>query len=59
MAAVDFPNSPSANDEFVASGKAWKYISNVWKRYTLIISDGGYADTVYAVTDDGGNASGL
>jgi hypothetical protein len=57
--AIDFPNSPSVNDEFIAAGKAWLYISSVWKRYTLIISDGGYADTVYAITDDGGNADGL
>jgi len=56
---ADFPNSPSANQEFVAAGKAWSYIASVWKRYTVILSDGGYADTTYNVTDDGGSASGL
>lgn len=56
---VDFPNSPSTNDEFVVAGKSWTYVSNVWKRYTVILSDGGYADTTYSVTDDGGDASGL
>lgn len=56
---IDFPNTPSENDEFVGAGKAWRFISNTWKRYTVIISDGGFADTVYAVTDDGGNANGL
>lgn len=56
---IDFPNSPSANDEFVASGKAWTYVSSVWKRYNLILTDGGYANTSFSVTDDGGDASGL
>jgi hypothetical protein len=56
---IDFPNTPSENDIFFAAGKAWQYSGGSWKRYTLIISDGGYADTVYAMTDDGGNANGL
>jgi len=57
--SIDFPNSPSANAEFVAAGKVWTYVNNVWKRYTVILTDGGYADTTYNVTDDGGNANGL
>lgn len=56
---VDFPNSPSENDEHVASGKAWRYLNSVWKRYNLIITDGGYAGTTFLLTDDGGDASGL
>ena len=56
---ADFPNSPSANQEFVAAGKSWTFIGSVWKRYTVILSDGGYASTSFAVTDDGGDASGL
>lgn len=57
--AVDFPNSAADGTEFVASGKSWTYLTNSWRRYTTILTDGGYADTTYNITDDGGSASGL
>ena len=56
---ADFPSSPSTNDEYIAAGKAWRFIGSVWKRYNVIISDGGYASTTFSLTDDGGDASGL
>lgn len=56
---IDFPDSPSENDEFIAAGKAWKYVDGVWKAIPYIITDGGYSGTVFSVTDDGGDASGL
>jgi len=56
---ADFPDSPTSNQVFIVAGKAWIYISNIWKRYNLIVSDGGYADTSFDVTDDGGTANGF
>ena len=32
MAAFDFPNSPSTNQEYTANSVTWKYDGNVWKR---------------------------
>ena len=55
---VDFPNSPSSGDEYVAGGKIWRYLSGVWKRFPQTISDGGFADTSLNTyfLDDGGSA---
>ena len=55
---VDFPNSPSSGDEYVAGGKIWRYLSGVWKRFPQTISDGGFADTSLNTSflDDGGSA---
>jgi hypothetical protein len=30
MTAINFPNSPSVNDEFTASGRTWIYDGTVW-----------------------------
>jgi len=56
--AVDFPNSPSSGDEYVAGGKVWRYLANVWKRFPQTISDGGFASTSLntSFVDDGGGA---
>lgn len=56
---ADIPDTPTANQEYIFSGKSWSFISNLWKKNRAIISDGGFSTTVYAVTDDGGNANGL
>lgn len=56
---IDFPNSPSENDIFFAAGKSWQYSGGSWKRYNVIISDGGFADTTFSVTHDGGDADGI
>ena len=32
MAAFDFPNSPSTDQEYTANSVTWKYDGNVWKR---------------------------
>jgi len=29
--AIDFPDSPSVDDEFTASGKTWKWTGSVWQ----------------------------
>lgn len=56
--AIDFPNSPSSGDEYVAGGKVWRYLANVWKRFPQTISDGGFASTSLntSFVDDGGGA---
>jgi len=55
---ADFPDIPIADQEYIVGGKTWRFISNAWKRYSNIVSDGGRADTAFSVTDDGGSASG-
>lgn len=68
MAAIDFPNSPVANDTFSASGKKWLYNGTTWvllgvstiapnDSYNL---DGGLATTTYGGISnlDGGGATG-
>jgi hypothetical protein len=57
-APIDFPNSPSAGDEYVAGGKVWRYLDGSWKRFPQTLSDGGFADTPLnnSFVDDGGRA---
>ncbi len=31
MAAIDFPNSPTVNDEFVVGGRTWKWTGTFWE----------------------------
>jgi hypothetical protein len=55
MTAIDFPNSPSVNDTFIAAGKTWLYNGSSWTLLGVsLIStgssynlDGGTASTVY------------
>jgi hypothetical protein len=68
MAAIDFPNSPSTNDLFNASGKTWLYNGVSWTLVGVSTSvslnsynlDGGKATTVYGgITNiSGGSATG-
>ena len=44
-APIDFPNSPSSGDEYVAGGMIWRYLDGVWKRFPQTISDSGFSDT--------------
>jgi hypothetical protein len=30
--AINFPSSPSINDEFIVAVKAWSWTGSVWKR---------------------------
>lgn len=39
--AIDFPNSPAANDTYSASGKTWLYNGTSW---TLLSTTGAVAD---------------
>jgi hypothetical protein len=54
MAAINFPDSPTVNDEFVVGGRTWKWTGVVWEfvgvgstlliaektaSYTLVLSD--------------------
>lgn len=34
MAAIDFPNSPSVNDEFTSGDKTWIWNGTVWNTVT-------------------------
>jgi hypothetical protein len=34
MAAIDFPNSPSLNEEFTSGGKTWTWNGSVWNTVT-------------------------
>jgi hypothetical protein len=31
MAAINFPDSPTVNDEFVVGGRTWKWTGTVWE----------------------------
>jgi len=56
-APIDFPNSPSSGDEYVAGGMVWRYLNGVWKRFPQTVSDSGFSDTplnAYFVDDGGG-----
>jgi hypothetical protein len=37
--AIDFPNSPSVNDQFVSGGRTWIWDGSVWKAYTQALSN--------------------
>jgi hypothetical protein len=54
MAAINFPDSPTVNDEFTVDGRTWKWSGTVWEfvgvgstlsiveknaSYTLVLSD--------------------
>lgn len=54
MAAINFPDSPTVNDEFTVDGRTWKWTGTVWEfigvasvlqiaekttSYTLVLSD--------------------
>jgi hypothetical protein len=54
MAAINFPDSPTVNDEFTVGGRTWKWSGTVWEfagvgstlsiveknaSYTLVLSD--------------------
>ncbi len=56
--AYDFPNSPTAGDEFVAAGRVWLYYDGVWKVLAQTVSDGGFSDSSLnsSFVDDGGGA---
>ena len=68
MAAIDFPNSPSVNDTFIAAGKTWLYNGSSWTLLGVSLTlpsnsynlDGGVASTVYGgiTSIDGGGALG-
>jgi len=55
---LDFPNSPSSGDEFVAAGRVWLYYDGVWKILAQTVSDGGFSDSSLnsSFVDDGGGA---
>lgn len=36
---IDFPNSPSVNDQFVSGGRTWIWDGSVWKAYTQALSN--------------------
>lgn len=38
MTAIDFPNSPSVNDTFTASGRTWTWTGSVWASNTGTIA---------------------
>lgn len=38
MTAIDFPNSPSVNDTFTASGRTWTWNGTVWSSNTGTIT---------------------
>ena len=49
--AIDFPNSPSVNDEFVAGGRTWKWTGTTWD----LVAGSGTAYTYTVTVGDGVN----
>jgi len=39
MTAIDFPNSPSVNDQFTASGRTWKWNGTTWESVSTSASE--------------------
>ena len=50
MAAIDFPNSPSVNDEFTSGDKTWIWNGTVWNTVTSAL---GYTGPTGAAGADG------
>lgn len=50
MAAIDFPNSPSVNDEFTSGDKTWVWNGTVWNTVTSAL---GYTGPTGAAGADG------
>lgn len=50
MAAIDFPNSPSVNDEFTSGDKTWIWNGTVWNTVTSAL---GYTGPTGADGADG------
>jgi len=50
MAAIDFPDSPSVNDEFTSGDKTWVWNGTVWNTVTSAI---GYTGPTGADGADG------
>ena len=50
MAAIDFPNSPSVNDEFTSGDKTWIWNGSVWNTVTSAL---GYTGPTGADGADG------
>jgi hypothetical protein len=42
---LQFPSSPTLNQEFVAIGKVWKWTGSRWDRTAYAIIDGGFQNT--------------
>jgi hypothetical protein len=38
MTAIDFPNSPSVNDTFTASGRTWQWDGTVWNMVAATVT---------------------
>jgi len=52
---IDFPNSPSVNDQFVSGGRTWIWDGSVWKAYTQALSNATVTTAILAnsaVTSD-------
>lgn len=52
MAAIDFPNSPSINDQFTAAGKTWVWTGTSWDAVDTS-GGGGGSQTLQEVTELG------
>ena len=50
MAAIDFPDSPSVNDEFTSGDKTWIWNGSVWNTVTSAL---GYTGPTGAAGADG------
>lgn len=50
MAAIDFPDSPSVNDEFTSGDKTWVWNGTVWNTVTSAL---GYTGPTGATGDTG------
>lgn len=58
--AIQFPASPTTNQQFIAGGKLFVWNSPSWRRgYLYAIMDGGFSETEVSgesATVDGGDA---
>lgn len=48
--AINFPSSPSINDEFIVAGKAWSWTGSVWKKGRYAIFDDGFSSGDLTIT---------
>ena len=48
--AINFPSSPSINDEFIVAGKAWSWTGLVWKKGRYAIFDDGFSSGDLTIT---------
>jgi hypothetical protein len=55
MAAIDFPNSPSVNDQFTAAGITWEWNGTTWD----IVASGVAPPDLEAVLTEGNDGGAL